>query len=231
MLSSPITAKGTFMIRICCPITGPAPNSSRATVAPRMTTLAAERISAGVKARPSASGQSRTSRKSSFTPSTEVVQLALPAITGAEPLTMPATAEMPGTLARISARSRSDSGMAVPSPARRPPEVKEPGWSTSRLVPSALMRASMASPAPVATDTITITDATPMITPSMARKLRIALSLSAASATLKESNRLNASRPLRFCRREQKTAVRPFGDVGLMGDDDHGDAARIQLFE
>jgi hypothetical protein len=33
------------------------------------------------------------------------------------------------------------------------------------------MRASMASPAPLATDTMTITEATPMITPSMARKL------------------------------------------------------------
>jgi hypothetical protein len=193
--------KGTFITRICWPIGGALPNSSRATVAPRITTLAAERSSASVKLRPSVRPQSRTSRYSAFTPSMEVVQLALPAMTGAEPLTMPATAATPVTLLRISARSRSDSGMAVPSPARRPPEVKEPGETTSRLVPSALMRASIACPAPFATETVTITEATPMITPSMARKLRSALSLSAPSATLKESKRLNAAHPPRPCRR------------------------------
>ena len=31
----------------------------------------------------------------------------------------------------------------MPSPARRPPEVYEPGWITSRLVPSDLILASM----------------------------------------------------------------------------------------
>ena len=59
---------------------------------------------------------------------------------------------------------------------------------TSRLVPSDLIRASMAWPAPLATDTMTITEATPMITPSMARKLLSALSLSAASAALKAAS-------------------------------------------
>ena len=141
-----------------------------------------------MKLRPSATGQSRTSRKSSFTPLTEVVQFALPTTTGAEPLTMPATAVTPGTLARIAARSFSDSAKAVPSPERLPPEVYEPGMTTSTLVPSALIRASMACPAPVATDTITITEATPMITPSMARKLRSAFTFSAAMATLQEAS-------------------------------------------
>ena len=55
---------------------------------------------------------------------------------------------------------------------------------TSTLVPSALIRASMASPAPLATDTITITEATPMITPSMARKLRSAFTFSASDGDL-----------------------------------------------
>ena len=59
---------------------------------------------------------------------------------------------------------------------------------TSRLVPSALILSSMACPAPLATDTMTITEATPMITPSMARKLLSALSLSAAMATLKAAS-------------------------------------------
>ena len=101
---------------------------------------------------------------------------------------MPAAAVTPGTLARIAARSFSDSAKAVPSPERRPPEVNEPGMTTSTLVPSALMRASIALPAPVATDTMTITEATPMITPSMARKLRSAFTFSAAMATLQEAS-------------------------------------------
>ena len=42
-----------------------------------------------MKLRPSASSQSRTSRKSALTPSIEVVQLVLPTTIGAEPLTMP----------------------------------------------------------------------------------------------------------------------------------------------
>ena len=50
--------------------------------------------------RPSATGQSRTSRKYTLTPLTDVVQLALPTTTGAEPCTMPAAAVTPGTLAR-----------------------------------------------------------------------------------------------------------------------------------
>ncbi len=101
---------------------------------------------------------------------------------------MPAAAVTPGTLARIAARSFSDRAKAVPSPERLPPEVNEPGMTTSTLVPSALIRASIACPAPVATDTITITEATPMITPSMARKLRSAFTFSAAMATLQEAS-------------------------------------------
>ena len=127
--------------------------------------------------------------------------MALPTTIGAEPLTMPAAPATLGTLARMAARSPSDSASAVPSPARRPPEVNEPGMITSTLVPSALMRASMASPAPLATDTITITEATPMITPSMARKLLSAFTLSATSATLNEA-RMFMTHPRRFCRRE-----------------------------
>ena len=121
--SSPITVKGTFMTRTCWPMTGPSANSSRAVVAPRMITLAADLISASVKLRPSVSAQSRTSRKSSPTPSIDVVQLVLPNTIGAEPLTMPVAAATPGILSRITARSDSDSASAVPSPARRPPEV------------------------------------------------------------------------------------------------------------
>jgi len=187
VVSTPITVKGTFLMRTCSPMTGTVPNSSRAVVAPRMATLAPDRSSASVKLRPSATGQSRTSRKSSFTPVTDVVQLASPTTRGAEPLTVPAAAETFGTLVRIAARSASDNDTAVPSPARRPPEVKEPGMTTSTLVPSALMRSSMAWPAPVATDTMTITEATPIITPSMARKLLSAFTLSAAMATLQEA--------------------------------------------
>ena len=73
--------------------------------------------------------------------------------------------------------------------ARLPPEVNDPGEIMSKLVPSALMRVSMAWLAPLATDTMTITEATPMITPSMARKLRSVFTLSAAMATLQEASR------------------------------------------
>ncbi len=79
-----------------------------------------------------------------MTPSIDVVQLLAPATTGAEPLTTPATAATPGTLTRMSLRSPSDSAVAVPSPARLPPEVNDPGEMMSKLVPSALMRASIA---------------------------------------------------------------------------------------
>ena len=76
-----------------------------------------------MKLRPSVSAQSRTSRKSSPTPSIDVVQLVLPNTIGAEPLTTPVAAATPGILSRITARSDSERASAVPSPARRPPEV------------------------------------------------------------------------------------------------------------
>ena len=122
-VSRPTTVKGTFITRTCWPMTGASPNSSRAVVAPRMATLAADLSSASVKLRPSVSSQSRTSRKSPLTPSIEVVQLVLPTTIGAEPLTIPVTAAMPGMRSLITARSSSDSASAVPSPARRPPDV------------------------------------------------------------------------------------------------------------
>ena len=136
-----------------------------------------------------------------------------------------------GTLARIAARSPSDRASAVPSPARLPPEVKEPGMITSTLVPSALIRASMASPAPLATDTITITEATPMITPSMARKLLSAFTFSAAMATLNEASGFTTTLLDDLAVAEGDPPPRAPGDVGLMGDEDHGDAGLVQLLE
>ena len=103
--------------------------------------------------------------------------------------------------------------------------------TTSTLVPSALMRASMASPAPLATDTITITEATPMITPSMARKLLSAFTLSAASADLEGGERVHDASSTICAVAEREPPLRAPGDVGLVGDDDHGDAGLVQLLE
>src|SRR5262245_19037456 len=110
----PITVKGTFLMRTCSPTTGALPNSSRAVVAPRITTFTPDLSPTSVKLRPSATGQSRASRKSSLTPVTDVVQLASPTTSGAEPLTVPAAAATFDTLVRIAARSASHKDTAVP---------------------------------------------------------------------------------------------------------------------
>ena len=89
----------------------------------------------------------------------------------------------------------------------------------------------MAWPAPLATDTMTITEATPMITPSMARKLLSALSLERGDGDLEGGERVHAASSTIWPSRKVMPPPRARGDVGLMGDDDHGDAGLVQLLE
>src|SRR5262249_43977808 len=66
--STPITRIGVVFTRIDCPTGESSPNSSRATVAPIRHTPADPDVSWPVKARPSATSQSRTARKSADVP-------------------------------------------------------------------------------------------------------------------------------------------------------------------
>ena len=65
---TPITVKGTRRMRIVRPIGSAPANSSRTTVPPTSATLAAERNSLGVMARPLATTQLRASKYSRVTP-------------------------------------------------------------------------------------------------------------------------------------------------------------------
>ena len=78
--------------------------------------------------------------------------------------------------------SSSENGAAVPAPPCERPEREEPGETVSMLVPRRLMLFSTSWRAPEPIADITITDATPMMTPSAVRRLRIALRWIAASA-------------------------------------------------
>ena len=66
--STPTTCMGVLFTRSVCPTGSAVPNSSRATVDPIRHTPDAPATSDGVNARPSATGQSRTSRNSGVVP-------------------------------------------------------------------------------------------------------------------------------------------------------------------
>ena len=83
---------------------------------------------------------------------------------------------------RIASISSSESGAAVPAPPCERPDRDEPGETVSILVPRRLMLRSTSWRAPLPIADMTITEATPMITPSAVSRLRMALRRIATSA-------------------------------------------------
>jgi hypothetical protein len=163
-------------------------NSSRVTDAPSTATLAPRVTSSAVKKRPDSSGHGRTSSYSALTPLTVLLQLAAPNTTLTLPLSSPETAATSGTFSRIARMSFSENGCAPPKPSWRPPTRIEPGITLSTLVPSILICRSIWIEAPSPIAAMTITEATPMMMPSVVSALRSLLSRNAASATLRNSS-------------------------------------------
>jgi hypothetical protein len=76
--STPITPKGTFLIRMTWPSGSPSPKRLPTTVWPMSATLAAPSTSSWLKRRPSVTSHSRAMKNSPVTPCTLVAQLRLP---------------------------------------------------------------------------------------------------------------------------------------------------------
>ncbi len=84
---------------------------------------------------------------------------------------------------------------ALPAPARTPPAVVAPGWTTSMLVPRLSSCFFTAALAPSPTATMAISAATPMNTPSMVRAERSLLRSSACSEAETTIDRNATPRP------------------------------------
>src|SRR5690348_9915976 len=82
-----------------------------------------------------------------------------------------AAARTDGTSRRMAARSSHVSDGIVPEPPRTPPSEVEPGEITSMLVPIEANAAEILAFAPSPMAVMVMTAATPMITPSVVRKL------------------------------------------------------------
>ena len=140
-----------------------------------------------------------------------------------------------------------------PEPSRTPPEVKLPERMMMRLEPRLLIWSSTRACAPAPTATIVITAPTPMMMPSIVSIERSLLTRSASSATLSVARKFMRppARPggrcaahlrggiLRFVRHvadepavaERQKPRRERRDVLLVRDDDHRDAAAVQLLQ
>src|ERR1035437_4741207 len=112
---------------------------------------------------------------------------------------------------------------ALPDPARMPPDVLAPGSTTTRLVPSRSICLRTASLAPWPTATMAIKAATPIKTPSMVKAERIMLRQSACmAAAMIISPKLKMGLLRRAAAGNGRCARA--ADVGLVGDDDDGNA-------
>src|ERR1041385_1607411 len=123
-----------------------------------------------------------------------------------------------------------------PEPDRAPPRVTVPGKITSRLVPKLAICSCTLFLAPSPMATIAITAPTPMMMPSMVRKER-SLFLAKARRAIRHAMINMRSPPASVSRnptlariRNEQTIAKddpPLGilrDVGLMGNQDDGDA-------
>src|SRR5947207_3208226 len=127
--------------------------------------------------------------------------------------------------------SSTVNGAAVPAPPRTPPTPDEPGMICSVFVPSAAICASTRARAPLAVETMTITEPTPMMMPSMASDVRSALRRSAASAIRTAPNVLISGVSHHAAVAEDQAPPGPCRDVRLVGHHDHRDAAPVEVLE
>ena len=124
--SSPITVKGTFLMRITWPSGSPSPNRLLATVWPRSATLLAPSISSRLKSRPSTTSHSRVVKYSSVTPWMPVAQLRLPQTTWALPREVGAAATTAGMSRWMAHASSSVMVSWLPEPMRARPTAPSP---------------------------------------------------------------------------------------------------------
>src|SRR5688572_16551424 len=137
--------------------------SSR-TVGPMMQTLAPAVSSAGVKRRPSSISMPRASMNSLLTPSTLLRQSWPLKIATTLRSTWPATNFTPAVCSRTAVTSRSSNGRIWPRSVLI-------GKTKNTFEPSELICSSMSAVTPLPSVTMVITAATPMMMPSVVRKL------------------------------------------------------------
>src|SRR5688500_2525582 len=129
------------------------------------TTREARSTSSSVKNPPGDTSQARMTANAAPTPSTRVCQLPAGPITWARVLTPGDTARTPSRAA-IAAASAGVRVVTAPWPIRTPPTLAEPADTVSTSVPRLDTRCSIDALAPSPSAIMTITAATPMITPS-----------------------------------------------------------------
>ena len=99
--------------------------------------MAAPSTSSWLNTRPEVVGQSRASKYSGVTPTIMVDQLRLPHTSWPEPRMVGAATTTPCTSRWIVHASSSVRLIELPAPARKPPDVVEPGKTKIMLAPSA----------------------------------------------------------------------------------------------
>ena len=186
----PTTVKLVRPMRTVSPMPVSLPNNSRRTVSPRITTFSPLKCWAS-KAAPLATCQPLICRKSAWMPCQLVDQLVSANTTWLPPRSDPDTSSTSGTSSRIASMSPSVRVKKLLALMRTPPMLREPcGPMSSFCAPSPASWRSISAWVPWPTDTITITAAMPMITPSEVRALRIQLPRRAKIAVRSTSMKL-----------------------------------------
>src|SRR5690349_7686713 len=133
--------------------------------------------------------------------------------------------------------SPSDNGRFEPAPLERPPNRRALGLTTSKWVPRLAIWRSTSDRAPAPTAIMTMTEPTPMMMPSVVNTLRSQLVAMAVTADLRQSRLVMGLAPSALARDvlydgtvpEQDAAPRVACHIGVVGDDDDGDALAVEL--
>jgi len=174
-----------------------APKSLSATVAPSTITLASASTSLSPKSDPFLMTQLRMSKNSGDEPVMLVVQFWSSAMIGALVICAAAAHRTAGACVRMALRSSQVSVGKDPKPPATPLLVVVPESTMSMLVPMAANTPETRALAPSPTATIEMTEATPMMTPRVVRKLRVLLRRSALSAIGRMFERFTVTPPSR----------------------------------
>ena len=219
-------------MRICSPTAGSAPNSSRAVVAPRITTLAPARSSA-----------SREAAALGDRPVAHLEEILVHAVDRRGPVGVADHdrrraadhAGRGGDARHFGADALRDrlptAPSAVPSPARRPPEVNEPGDDHEHIGAERLdpLLDRLAGAGRHRHHDDHRGDADDHAEHGKEAPERI--HFQRGDGDLARGERVHARVLDDLAVAEGEPPPRALGDVGLMGDDDHGDAGRVQLLE
>ena len=175
---------GTARMRTVLPTgSAPSPKSLSATVAPTTMTLAPDWTSVSAKREPLSMTQLRMSKNSGDVPVRLVVQLRSSAVMVTLVIWAGAAQRTAGAWVWMALRSSQVERRKAPrKPPETPPVEVEPERTMSMFVPMAANTLETRAFAPSPTATIEMTEATPMMTPSAVRKLRVLLRISAVTA-------------------------------------------------